>query len=306
MLLLLAGILFLYLGAESLVRGSAAVAVRAGMTPLVIGLTIVAFGTSAPELVVSLSAALGSHTDVALGNVVGSNIFNIAVILGISALILPPRIPAALLARDVPVMIGVSVACLALLLWGNVPRWAGALLTLGLAAYLITAIRRARHGSADPDIEEALPHGPSSPLLDWAMIFLGVAALVLGARWFVEGASGVARALGLSEAVIGLTIVAAGTSLPELATSMLAAFRRHSDIAVGNVVGSNIFNILGILGLTALVHPLQNGGVTWVDGVVMVAVAVILWPIMALRRSLSRLTGGFLVLSYSAYMLWLL
>lgn len=304
MLFIALGILLLYFGAEALVRGSSSVAQRAGIPPLIVGLTVVAFGTSAPELTVSLSAALTGHTDVAVGNVIGSNIFNIAVILALSALIYPPRIHVDLIRRDIPIMIVVSGLAFLCVLCGGVSRLAGCGLVAGLVIYLFASVRSSR-GSDSNEVDELTSELPSQtrhPVLDWLAIGGGLALLVLGSHWFVEGATLIARSLGVSEAVIGLTIVAAGTSLPELATSVLAAFRRHSDIAVGNIVGSNIFNSLGILGLTAVVHPLHSEGVRWTDGAVMLGFSLLLLPLAFTGKRLSRTEGVVFLAGYALYM----
>jgi len=303
MLSILLGIVLLYFGAEGLVRGSSRLAARFGIPPLVIGLTIVAFGTSAPELLVSVSAAFKGVSDVAVGNVVGSNIFNIAVILGLTALIRPPTVHINLIRREIPIMIGVSVLGLGLVVLGEVSRISGALLFLGLCFYLIYSIRLAR---SEPQ-EEQEADRVSMPV--WActvLIVAGLGVLVGGSHLFVTGAVEVARNFGVSEAVIGLTIVAAGTSLPELATSVVAAFKRESDVAIGNIVGSNIFNLLGIMGLTASILPLKVVGITVRDAGFMLGFAVLLLPFAFSQSLISRKEGAVLLLGYAVYLflLW--
>lgn len=306
MLLILAGIILLYFGAEGLVRGSSNLALRMGIQPLVVGLTVVAFGTSAPELTVSMSAALQDKGVVALGNVIGSNIFNIAVILGLSAVIAPLTIHINLLRRDIPIMIGVTVVGFALIAYGNVPRAAGAGLLLMLGAYLFYTIREARREQQSGEMPMEQSVKPKSPIwLDIVFVVIGLGLLVWGANWFVTGSIEIARQLGVSEAVIGLTIVAAGTSLPELATSVVAAIKRQTDIAVGNVVGSNIFNLLCILGATAMVKPVSAEGINLVDAGVMLFVAVTLLPLAFTQKTISRLEGAFFLAVYGGY-LWLL
>ena len=245
-----AGLVFLVAGAEALVRGASRLAALFGLSRLVIGLTIVAAGTSSPELAVSMGAALSGQADIAVGNVVGSNIFNVLFILGICALILPLRVSSQLVRTDVPVMIGVSLLVLVLCADGRIGRFDGVLLLAGMIAYFWYSVAEGRRTAVD-EPAAAGEGGGIAPQVLW--IALGLALLVLGARWLVEGAVSMARLMGVSELVVGLTIVAAGTSLPEVATSVVASLRGERDIAVGNVVGSNIFNILGILGLSALV-----------------------------------------------------
>lgn len=308
MLLIIIGAVLLYFGAEGLVRGSASLATRVGISPLIAGLTIVAFGTSAPELSVSLSSALGGHSDIALGNVIGSNIFNIAVILGIAALIQPLQIRLAVIRRDIPVMLIASAIAFLLILSGNFSRLAGVGLLLCLAPYLYFTIRSAKAVGSDFQEESADP----SPLLskswmiDLLVLAAGLGVLLVGSRLFVDGATSFAKALGISDAVIGLTIVAAGTSLPELATSVVAALRKQSDIAIGNVVGSNIFNVFCILGATATVSPINALQIGLRDGVVMLLVSAILLPFALTGRRISRVEGAVFVSIYGVYlfMLW--
>lgn len=307
MLLIIAGIILLYIGAEGLVRGSASLATRVGVSPLIAGLTVVAFGTSAPELSVSVSAALEGRSDIALGNVVGSNIFNIAVILGIAALIQPLRIQLAVIRRDIPVMIGASALAFALVLYGGVPRSAGLVLLLGLGLYLFFTIRSAKGAGAGAGDEliDVPPLMSKSWVIDGLVLVGGLGVLILGSRLFVDGATVLAKSMGVSDAVIGLTVVAAGTSLPELAASVVAAFRKQSDIAIGNVVGSNIFNIFCILGITATVSPIHSSGIGLRDGVAMMFLALILLPFAMTGRRISRVEGAILVSVYGAYLVLL-
>ena len=300
------GVVLLYFGAEGLVRGSASLATRAGISPLIAGLTIVAFGTSAPELSVSLSAALGGNPDIALGNVVGSNIFNIAVILGIAALIQPLQIHLGVIRRDIPVMIATSAIAFGLILYGGFPRLAGIGLILGLAFYLIVAIRSGKNSPDGNDGVEIPPLLSKSWIIDAAVLLVGLGVLILGSRLFVEGATSLAKSWGVSDAVIGLTVVAAGTSLPELATSVVAAFRKQSDIAIGNVVGSNIFNILCILGVTATVSPISSSGIGLLDAGVMLFLGLLLLPFALTGRRISRPEGAVFLGVYGVYLflLW--
>ncbi len=279
------------------------------MSPLVAGLTVVAFGTSSPELAVSIGAALGGSTDLAMGNVAGSNIFNVLLILGLSAVVVPLTVSRQLVRLDVPLMVAASAGVWLLALDGRISGVDGALLLLVLAAYVGTLIRLARRRGGSPAASDG--RGPRSrpwPLLV-GMIVAGLAALVLGSRWLVAGAAVLARLAGVSELVIGLTVVAAGTSLPEVATSLLAAFRGERDIAVGNVVGSNIFNLLGVLGAAAVVAP---GGVgvgraaAGFDLPVMVATAVACLPIFFTGHRIDRWEGALFLIYYVAYVGYLL
>lgn len=302
-LFLLGGLLLLVVGAEGLVRGAASGSRRLGLSPLVIGLTVVAYGTSAPELVVSLQAAVGGHPDVALGNVVGSNIGNIGLILGVAALLSPIRVQAQILRIDVPVMIGVSLLLLGLLWDQVIGRLNGLVLLGGAVVYTLMCV----WGAADEPIsavreefDRAVPDGRGW-VTDLLFLAGGLGLLVLGARVLVSGAVAIADGFGVSPAVMGLTVVAIGTSLPELATSAVAAHRGHSDLALGTVVGSNIFNILGILGITAFIQPIDASGLTWLDGGVMVGFAIVTLPLLWTGRTFSRWEGGLLVLSYVLY-----
>jgi cation:H+ antiporter len=319
-LLLLGGFLLLVGGAEALVTGASRLAARVGLSPLVIGLTVVAFGTSAPELAVSIGSALGGQADVALGNVVGSNIFNVLLILGLSALIAPLAVSRQLVRLDVPVMVGVSGLVFALALDGQVGRLDGLLLAGGLLAYTTAQIVQGRRASSDaPDAATGASAPPAPPasapasgLPLWAaglLVVGGLGLLVLGARWLVDGAVTLATALGASELVIGLTIIAGGTSLPELATSMLASWRGQREIAVGNVVGSNVFNLLGVLGLSGAVAPAGiavSPGALWFDLPVMGAVALACLPIFFTGQQISRWEGVLFVGYYGAYVTYLI
>ncbi|MEQ8234673.1 MAG: calcium/sodium antiporter [Gammaproteobacteria bacterium] len=301
------GLVLLYFGGEWLVRGAGALAARLGVSPLAIGLTVVAFGTSAPELVVSLAAALDGASDIAVGNVVGSNIANIGLILGIAALIRKLEVHANILRIDTPLMVAVSVLLLVLLADGGVDRTEGIGLALGLLAYIGFTLWQSRRETAATQAEFAagtpLDHGPL-----WHQLLLvagGLAALVGGGKVLVIAAVTTATALGVSQAVIGLTIVAVGTSLPELAASIVASLRGQGDIALGNVVGSNIFNTLGILGITAMVTPLPRGEVDWVTLSAMLGFAVLLWPLAMSQRHLVRGEGALLLTAYAAYIAYL-
>lgn len=307
-LILVGGLILLYFGAEALVKGSSALALRFGLTPLVVGLTVVAYGTSMPELVVSAAGALRGNGDIALGNVVGSNIMNIGVILGLAAVIRPLRIQFQLIRVDVPIAIGTGLLAWFFLLDGRLDRWEAGILTLGIIIYTVASIVIAKK-SATPEVREEFDEEvhPSQSVWWQDLLFIvgGIALLVFGARWFVEGAVDLARSFGLSEATIGLTVVAFGTSTPELASSVVAAIRGRADIAVGNVIGSNIYNTLAILGITGLIVPLQAQGVGVVDWGVMLGMTLLLLPLMRTGFVIQRWEGGLLLLCYGGYLFWL-
>jgi len=305
------GLAALTAGGEALVRGASRLAGLLGVSPLVIGLTVVAFGTSAPELAVSLNASRGGGTDIAVGNVVGSNIFNVLFILGVSALISPLVVSSRLIRLDVPLMIAASVTTLLLGLDGAIARWEGAGMFAAVLLYVGWTVRDSRRevAAVRREFEQAFEKKPRRTRADtlWqiALIAVGLALLTLGAKWLVDGAAGLARLAGMSELLIGLTIVAAGTSLPEVAASVLASLRGERDIAVGNVVGSNLFNLLCVLGLTAAATP---GGVpvspqaVSLDIPIMIAVAVACLPIFFTGHEIARWEGGLFLAYYAAYM----
>lgn len=312
-LLLLAGLVLLVAGGELLVRGASRAAEGFGISRLVVGLTVVAFGTSSPELMVTVRAAFasGDGANLALGNVVGSNILNVLLILGLSAILTPLVVARALVWREVPLMIAASVLLLAFAWNGTIGRIEGALLLAGLIAYTVYIVREARReqpGATDED-GAAAGDGVGRLLMNGLGVLIGLGLLVAGANWFVEGAIGLARLVGLSEIVIGLTIVAVGTSLPELVTSLLASFRGEREIAVGNIVGSNLFNILGVLGLAALVAPEgvpAAQSILTFDGPVMLAVAVACLPIFFTGHRIDRWEGFVFLGYYAAYVAYLI
>lgn len=304
--LLIGGAVLLIGGAELLVRGASGLAAAMGVSPLVIGLTVVAFGTSAPEMAVSVQSALTGQEAVAIGNAVGSNIFNVLVVLGLSAVIAPLIVQRQLVRLDVPVMIGASVAVWLLALDGTLSRLDGGLLFGSLLLYTAWQIRTARAEPA-PATTEAAGSAPWPAQV--VMVLVGLGLLVLGSRWLVTGAVALARTFGVSELVIGLTIVAAGTSLPEVATSVTASLRGQRDIAVGNVVGSNLFNLLAVLGLVGLCAP---GGASLAAGVLdfdfplMIAAAVACLPIFLTAGRIDRWEGILFLGYYLAYLAYLL
>lgn len=303
-LLLLAGLALLTLGGEGLVRGSSRLARRLGVTPLVIGLTIVAFGTSSPELFVSVSAALADRGDIAVGNVVGSNIGNIGCVLALCALIFPLRISAQILRFDMPVALLAALMASVVLADGRLGPAEAALLLTGLAIYTALTVRFARREhtlAVREDFAAAQPPPSGSVGVDVAYVAGGLLALMLGARLMVAGATDIARTAGVSDAVIGLTIVAIGTSLPELSACLVAALRRQPDIAIGNIVGSNIFNSLGILGAAGVAAPLRAHDLRALDLGVMVGFTVLLLPFLKTGFRLQRWEGALLLAGYVAY-----
>lgn len=312
-LLFLVGLVFIVGGAEALVRGASGFAADLRTSPLVIGLTVVAFGTSTPELAVSVYSALSNHADISVGNVVGSNIFNILFILGLSALIVPIVVSQQLVRIDVPLMIGLSVLVLILSLDENLSRTDGLMLIVGLVVYIWFLIYQSRRESVEIRNEYAREFGTERYAKNrWVknigLVFVGLALLVLGSRWLVDSAVSLAQYLGVSELIVGLTIVAAGTSLPEVATSVVAAIRGEYDIAVGNVVGSNIFNIMGVLGFSSIIVP--NGveisiSLMVFDIPVMIVVAFACLPIFFTGGVISRQEGALLLGYYVAYTLYL-
>jgi cation:H+ antiporter len=298
----------LFWGGEWLVRGAVAIAERAGISPLVIGLTVVSAGTSAPELGVSVLSALGGSAPLAIGNVVGSNICNILLIAGLTAMIRPISVQRSLVRREIPLLVVVTAATIALMWWNaSISRVEGLLLVSALVGFIVWSIRAAR-GSGD-EATAPLSEIPTAPTRLGRGVFFagaGLALLLVGANRFVVGAIGIAELFGLSETVIGLTIVAIGTSLPELVASGVAAAKGESDIALGNVVGSNLFNLLSILGITALITPLALPGDIGADLLVMFVATVILVPLAATGTHIRRWEGAVLLLGYLVYTGWLL
>lgn len=315
-LLLLGGFVLLIVGAEALVRGASKIAAAIGISPLVIGLTVVAFGTSSPELAVSIMSSLSGNVDIAVGNVVGSNIFNVLFILGLAALITPLVVAQQLIWLDVPLMIIVSL----LLLWigwdGNINRLEGILLFTGMIAYTVFLIRQSKKEKSKAVKEEyagEYSDGKAWTAKQWlwnlGLVAVGLVLLVLGSRWLVDSATTIAKGMGVSDLIIGLTIIAAGTSLPEVATSIIASIRGERDIAVGNVVGSNIFNILAVLGISSLVSPAGvpvSAAALQFDIPIMVAVAIACLPIFFTGHIIRRWEGFVFLGFYIAYVVYLI
>ena len=317
LLLFIAGLIGLVLGAELMVRGASRLALSFGISPLVVGLTIVAFGTSSPEIAVSVSAAFDGRTEMALGNVVGSNIFNVLFILGVSALITPLVVHIQLIRQEVPIMLGASLLLLVLAFDGRIAVMDGALLSACLLAYMVFLVVQSRRQTAQDqqelsaEIKPASPGGWDSRLpVQIGLIVVGLGLLVVGSEALVSAAVSFAKNQGVSDVVIGLTIVAAGTSMPEVATSVMAAIKGERDMAVGNVVGINTFNILGCLGLSSLaaggaglaVPPAVLNFDIWV----MLAVALACLPVFVSGREIARWEGAVFVSYYVAYVLYLI
>lgn len=305
LLSVIVGLVLLAVGAEGLVRGSTSIALRLGVTPLVIGLTVVAFGTGSPELTVSVESAYRGDSGLALGNVVGSNISNIALILGLSAIARPMHVRSKLIRREMPLMIAVTLL-LCLLLWdGALGRLDGLLLVAGSVAYTAFAYvsaRRDRSAEVAAEFDAGMKELSRPVWLDTTFVVAGFVALLVGSKLLLGGATVVAESFGVSQVVIGLTIVAVGTSLPELATSVVAAVRGEADVAFGNVIGSNILNILCILGVAALIRPFEVQGLRPLDLGALVGSAVLLLPLMWRGSVLNRWEGAILLVGYAAYM----
>lgn len=313
LLLMGGGVLLLLAGAEALVRGASALALRMGITPLVVGLTVVAIGTSSPELVVSVQAALAGQGGVALGNVVGSNVANLGLIVGLAAVLTPMAVDRDLVWHDMPVMLGSMALLVLFLLDGTLARWEGGILLCGAVLYTVWKVRRSRRSvrarraaeGIPPDVQAVLD-GPVSEVWRQALFVVGgIALLVYGSELLLDGAISVATRLGVSEAVIGLTLVALGTSLPELATTVAAARQGHGEIALGNAVGSNIFNVFSVLGPAALAAPIAAVGVGIDVLAIMVGFGLLTLLFLTTGRRTQRWEGGVLLLGYAGYLWWI-
>jgi cation:H+ antiporter len=311
----LVGLILLIVGAELLVRGATKLASHWGISPLIVGLTVVAFGTSSPELAISINGVLSGQANITLGNVIGSNIFNVLFILGLSAIIIPLTVSKQLIRFDVPLMIGISLAVLFLSFDQLINRMDGLFLTAGLIVYLGFLIMMSFRNRTDHSSPSTDPQGtlvspqPSNWLLNSVFVVVGLAMLILGSRWFVDSAVLFAEYLGVSELIIGLTIVAAGTSMPEVVTSVIAAAKGERDIAVGNIVGSNLFNLLAVLGITGLIAPQGipvSEAVVGFDLPLMIAVAIACLPIFFTGGSIDRWEGALFLGYYGAYTLFLI
>lgn len=302
--LVLIGLVLLTLGAEGLVRSGSSIALRLGVTPLVVGLTIVAFGTGSPELVVSVQAAFYGNSAIALGSVVGSNISNTALILGVAALVHPIKARSQVVRREVPLMIVITGLLWLLIADGELGQTDGILLFAGSFVYTFLVYflaRRTKAKDVHEEFAEAVEKPTSSTWIDIMLLIGGLALLVVGASLLVNGAVTIAKLWGISEVVVGLTVIAIGTSLPEMATSVMASFKKESDLALGNAIGSNIINILCVLGATAIVKPISAAEIRTVDMGMMVGIAILLWILLGLRFTIDRLEGGILLLCYAVY-----
>ncbi len=302
--LVIFGLVLLTLGAEGLVRAGSSIALRLGVTPLVIGLTIVAFGTGSPELVVSAEAAFYGNSAIALGNVIGSNISNTCLILGTAALIYPMKSKTQVVQREIPVMVAATGILWLMIIDGELGRIDGLILLISSFAYTFFVYFIARRNKSEEvhkTFSEGIEEPSSSKVLDAAMLTGGLALLVVGAKILLDGAIGIAKIFQISEVVIGLTIVAIGTSLPELATSTVASFKKKSDLALGNAIGSNILNILCILGVTALIYPISAEEIRLLDMSVLLGVAILLWALLGMRFILDRVEGAILLIIYIVY-----
>lgn len=307
-LYVLISLVLLYFGASWLVKGSSALALKAGISPLVAGLTIVAFGTSSPELVVSINAALSGHGNIAIGNVIGSNIFNICMILGISALFSPLKTKMQLLKVDIPILIITTIVFMFLFADRHMSRIEGLVLFTGIIIYTLLTIFLARREKNEAVLNE-FHQIAQAKTIKWywsaGMIAAGLGILIAGSELLVKGAVEIARTLGVGETFIGLTIIAAGTSLPELASSIVATIRKEYDIAIGNIIGSNIFNILGIVGLSSIIKPLSAIAISSIDLYVMLGITLLLLPFFRSSYTLKRDEGIFMIGIYLLYLYYL-
>jgi cation:H+ antiporter len=304
----LASLVLLYFGASWLVKGSSALALKAGVSPLVAGLTVVAFGTSSPELVVSVNAAISGHGNIAIGNVVGSNLFNICIILGISALVAPLKFKMQLLKIDIPVLIITTIGFMLLFADRQISRFEGFILISGIVLYTIISIILARR-EKNTEVLAEFDKSVIDQKIKWywsaGLILLGLGVLIAGSELLVKGAVVIARSLGVGETIISLTIIAAGTSMPELASSIVATIKKEYDIAIGNIIGSNIFNILGIIGISSVINPLSAMAISNIDLYVMLGVTLLLLPFFRSSYTLKRDEGIFMIGMYLIYMYYL-
>ena len=300
---LIGGLVIMLVGAEGLVRGASALALKVGISPLVVGLTVVAFGTSSPELVVSIGSALEGNSDIAIGNVIGSNISNIALILGITALINPIKVNVQVIKREIPIMIAVTLIFLLMFLNLSLSRLEGALLFTGIIFYTSISyyLSKKENKKVEQEFEKEIPVVKGKISISILFVVIGLACLAVGSKFFVDAAVEIAMLFNVSQVIIGLTIVAVGTSLPELITSVVASLKKEGDIAIGNVVGSNIFNLLSILGITAVIFPIASEGIKFIDLGMFVLTAVIMLPLAWTGFVLKRWEGALLIILYIVY-----
>ena len=302
------GLVMLYFGADWLVNGAITLSLYFGLSPLIVGLTVVALGTSVPEALVSVQAAIGHQGGIAVGNVVGSNILNIAMILGLSALINPLKVNSHIVKADVPLLVGATFMLVVLLEDFHISRMEGAFLLLCIAGYVVGNIMTVKKTTPEENIIEGLEDKKDTGKNLWrdiALLIVGIITLGFGSNFLVKGAVDLARIWGLSEALIGLTIVSIGTGTPELATALMAAYRKSADLAIGNAVGSNLFNIMFVLGLAGLVAPLDAKGINSSDLYVMLAVTILLLPTVWTGRVLDRKEGFLFLAIYIGYLYYL-
>ncbi|MDB4766327.1 calcium/sodium antiporter [bacterium] len=307
------GLTMLYFGAEWLVKGSAEIAIKFGISPLVVGLTVVAFGTSAPELLVCLQANFYGQGDLAIGNIVGSNICNIAMVLGASAMIFPLTIHLQIIKREMAILLATSLLFVGMIYDGELSQVEGVILFVGIIAYVIFSVVQARRSppsdldeTLSPEEIEAVIKGGNKRLkINVGLILLGMLFLFIGSERLVLGAEAIANSLGVPEAIIALSIVAFGTSLPELATGVMASWKKQGDIVVGNAIGSCIFNILAVGGLTASISPITSTQLNWIDLTVMLGTAAASWIMMRSDRSISRVEGAIMLAAYISYCFYL-
>lgn len=307
-LYVLSSLVLLYFGASWLVKGSSSLAIKAGVSPLIAGLTVVAFGTSSPELVVSVNVALSGHGNIAIGNVIGSNLFNICIILGISAVITPLKLKMQLLKIDIPILIITTIVFMLLFADRHISRLEGGILLVGIILYTtlnIILARREKDKEVIDEFNETVSNGKIKWYFSAGMIVLGIGVLVAGSEILVKGAVDIARSLGVGDTIIGLTIIAAGTSVPELASSIVAVMKKEYDIAIGNVIGSNIFNILGIIGISGIINPLSAIAISNIDLYIMLGVTFLLLPFFRTNYTLKRDEGIFMIGLYLMYLYYL-
>ena len=308
-LYILAGFVALFYGAEFLVKGASEISLKFGVSPLVVGLTVVAFGTSAPELLVCIDANANNSPDQAFGTIIGSNICNIALILGVGALIRPITIHRQIIRREVPILLAASIVFVVMLLDKEIVRWEGGVLFAGIVLYVVSSLRQSKNAISVDDslemsqeeIEKAKSSGAGAMTLSFVSIIAGLLMLKYGSSWLVEHGAVVAKEFGVSEAIIGLILLAFGTSLPELATSIVASRKGEGDIITGNAIGSCIFNILAVIGITAMVNSLEAVNINWIDMGVMLGILLMICPMMWSRGKLSKMEGAILLVFYFGY-----
>jgi len=308
-LYILAGFVALFYGAEFLVKGASEISLKFGVSPLVVGLTVVAFGTSAPELLVCIDANANGSPDQAFGTIIGSNICNIALILGVGALIRPIKIHRQIIRREVPILLVASIVFVLMLLDKEIAFWEGSVLFVGVVVYVLSSFLQSKNATSvddslemtEEEVEKAKNSTTGAMVLSFVSILGGLAMLKYGSSWLVQHGSIVATEIGVSEAIIGLILLAFGTSLPELATSVVASRKGEGDIITGNAIGSCIFNILAVIGITAMVQTLKATDINWMDMGVMLGILLMICPMMWSRKSLSKMEGAILLIFYIGY-----